>query len=253
MLSFSSATFRKSAMSEPIRLAKRVVELFSCSRREAELYIEGGWVLVDGRVVEEPQFMVARQKVELHRDASLKPLPPATILLNKPPGYSFGEGSKPALKLITPENRFQNDPSRVHLLKRHFQNLSPTLPIGSDASGLVVFTQNGTMLRKLIDDGARLEQELIVEVSGTIIAGGLKRLARGMNFNERVLPPCTVSWQNETRLRFAIKDVGPGQIRFMCEQVGLQLVSIKRIRIGRVPMSNLPLGQWRYLADQEKF
>lgn len=240
-------------MSEPIRLAKRVVELFSCSRREAELYIEGGWVLVDGRAVETPQFLVSHQKVELHPDADLKPLPPVTVLLNKPAGYAYGEGLNPALALITLENHYQNDPSGIRPLKRHFTKLSPTLPIGSDATGLVAFTQNGQMLRKLIDDGARIEQELIVEVRGTIAADGLKRMASGMTFNERVLPPCSVSWQNETRLRFAIKDVWPGQMRFMCEQAGLQMVGIKRIRIGRVPMSNLPLGQWRFLSEQEKF
>lgn len=240
-------------MSEPIRLAKRVVELFSCSRREAELYIEGGWVLVDGRVVEEPQFMVSRQKIALHPDANLNPIPPVTILLNKPAGFSFGEGVNPALALIKPENHFKNDPSGIAPLKRHFNKLSPTLPLGNDATGLVVFTQNGQMLRKLVDDGSKVEQELIVEVSGTIAADGLKRMARGMTYNERVLTPCSVSWQNETRLRFAIKNVYPGQIRFMVEEVGLELVGIKRIRIGRVPMSNLPLGQWCYLGEQEKF
>jgi len=64
-------------MTDPVRLAKRLAELVSCSRREAELYIAGGWVLVDGKVVEEPQFMVSQQKVELHPDAVLVPVMPS--------------------------------------------------------------------------------------------------------------------------------------------------------------------------------
>jgi 16S rRNA U516 pseudouridylate synthase RsuA-like enzyme len=66
-------------MPDPIRLSKRLIEQLSCSRREAELYIQGGWVLVDGQVVEEPQFKVLEQKVELHPDATLTPLAPATL------------------------------------------------------------------------------------------------------------------------------------------------------------------------------
>ena len=62
-----------------------------------------------------------------------------------------------------------------------------------------------------------------------------------------------VSWQNETRLRFALKGVKPGQIEHMCRMVNLTVVSMKRIRIGRVPMASLPAGQWRYLHDYERF
>ncbi|NQD93863.1 RNA-binding protein, partial [Pseudomonas sp. CrR25] len=71
-------------MTDPIRLSKRLIELVGCSRREAELYIEGGWVLVDGQVVEEPQFKVLAQRVELHPDAVAAPLEPVTLLLHVP-------------------------------------------------------------------------------------------------------------------------------------------------------------------------
>ena len=74
-------------MIEPVRLAKRVAELMPCSRSEAEQYIEGGWVSVDGRVVEEPQFRVAHQRVEISPDASLLGLGEVTLLLHKPAGH----------------------------------------------------------------------------------------------------------------------------------------------------------------------
>ena len=70
-------------MSEPIRLAKHLAQMLGCSRREAELYIEGGWVSVDGQVVEEPQFRVADQSVLLHPDASLQQAESLAVRLRK--------------------------------------------------------------------------------------------------------------------------------------------------------------------------
>ncbi|MGH8462689.1 MAG: S4 domain-containing protein, partial [Pseudomonas sp.] len=69
-------------MSEPTRLSKRLIELVGCSRREAELYIEGGWVTVDGTVIDEPQFKVTEQKVELQGGARAEALEPVTLLLH---------------------------------------------------------------------------------------------------------------------------------------------------------------------------
>ena len=109
------------------------------------------------------------------------------------------------------------------------------------------------MARKLIDDAATVEQEYIVEVAGELPPDGLKLLNHGLTFNGRALPPIKVSWQNETRLRFALKGVQPGQIAHMCKSVGLQVLAMKRIRIGRVSMAKLPPGQWRYLMPHERF
>jgi 23S rRNA pseudouridine2604 synthase len=234
----------------PVRLAKRLAELIPCSRREAELYIEGGWVTVDGQVVEEPQFKVSQQKVELHPEASLTPVEPVTILLHQPPGLDAGMDAN---TLIGADTRAADDPSGIHLLKRHFARLSQTAPLEANASGLLVLTQDWRVMRKLIDEAATIEQEYIVEVAGELAPDGLKRLNHGLSFNGRALPPIKVSWQNETRLRFALKAAQPGQIAHMCKSVGLTVLAMKRIRIGRVSMAKLPPGQWRYLAPHERF
>jgi len=97
-------------MTDPIRLAKRLAELVPCSRREAELYIAGGWVTVDGLVVEEPQFMVSQQKVALHPEASLIPVEPATILFHQPPSASMGADS--VQQLICADTRAAGRPLR---------------------------------------------------------------------------------------------------------------------------------------------
>lgn len=236
-------------MSEPVRLDKRLAEQLPCSRTDAQQYIEGGWVSVDGEIVEEPQTLVTTQTVELAADARLEPIEPATMLLHKPAGLEF----KDIAGLVAPSARAPGDLSEVRLLKRHFHRLTPLVPLDREASGLVVLTQDGRVWRRLTEDYAQLEQEFVVEVSGDLLPYGMQKLAHGLSYQGRALRPCKVSWQNETRLRFAIKDVQPGQLRDMCRQVGFEVVSIRRLRIGRISLSKMPVGEWRYLPVGERF
>jgi 23S rRNA pseudouridine2604 synthase len=237
-------------MPEPVRLAKRVAAMVPCSRREAEQYIEGGWVRVDGKVVEEPQFRVAgEQRVELDPGAKAANLEPVTLLLHKPAGMP----EDAARQLLSPATRAGDDDSGVRPVRRHFAQLSILVPLPAPASGLAVFSQDGRVIRKLTEDALAVEQELVAQVAGTIAEGGLARLAHGLAYEGRPLPPIKVSWQNETRLRFALKGIPPWLVEWMCAQVGLRLTGLKRIRIGRVPMAGLPEGRWRYLRAGERF
>lgn len=245
-------------MPDSVRLAQRVAELAGCTRAHAEQYIRNGWVCVDGRVVEAPQHPVAGEHVDLDPGARLEPVEPATMLLHKPAGYDTIRGNNPAAALVTPRTHWADDPSGVRLLQRHFQQLTPLVPLDAGASGLIVLSQDGRVSRRLIDDADKIEHEYLVEVSGDIAPYGLRRLNHGLAYGGRTLPPCKVSWQNETRLRFAIKSVRSGQLRDMCAQVGLDVVSIRRLRIGKVPLGKgpggaLPPGHWRFLPVGDKF
>lgn len=240
-------------MSDPVRLSKHLAALLPCSRREAEQYIAGGWVLVDGKVVEEPQFKVDAQTVTLAPGARLDPIVPATILLHLPPGHDDEDGDSIAKRLITPASRAAIDVSGIRPLKAHFSRLTLAAPLERGASGLSVFTQDHRVIRKLKDDISRIEQEIVVEVSGTLAENGLKRLGQGVRFEGRILPPAKVSWQNETRLRFALKGLCPGHISLMCQSVGLQVISMKRLRLGRVSLAKLAPGEWRYLHADARF
>jgi 23S rRNA pseudouridine2604 synthase len=237
-------------MTEPVRLAKRLAEIVPCSRREAELYIEGGWVTVDGRVVQEPQFKVLQQAIVLSPDATLAPVELVTILYHQPVGKGIG-GDAPMPVNI--DNHAGEDASGIRPLKRHFARLTVALPLDPDASGLLVLTQDWRVLRKLVDDAATVEQEYIVEVNGTLGPHGLKQLNLGTSFNARTLPAAKVSWQNETHLRFALKGAQPGQIAHLCQSVGLDVRAMKRIRVGKVSMAKLSPGTWRYLPPDVRF
>jgi len=240
-------------MTEPVRLAKRVAELRGCSRREAEQLITGGWVRVDGIVVEEPQFRVGAQGIEVDPLAAPGQAEPVTLLLHKPPGYDTLDGDRPASQLLDADTLWSEDASGIRPLKRHFAQLTLCVPLETEASGLVVFTQDWRVLRKLSEDAATLEHEVIVEVAGELAANRLKQLNRGIPYKGRTPPAIKVSWQNETRLRVALKGARPGEIAHLCEAVGLQVLSMKRIRLGRVPLGKLPAGQWRYLRGDERF
>ncbi|SDD41005.1 23S rRNA pseudouridine2604 synthase [Aquimonas voraii] len=235
------------SMSEPIRLSKRVIELTGCSRAQAERYIEGGCVSVDGEVIDRPEHPVREQRVEVDLEAIAAPLEPMTVLLHKPAGVEV------APALVAADRHWADDPSGIRPLRRHLRRLSPLLPLEHGACGLQPFTQDGRLLHRMREEGARIEQEFIVEVEGSVAAYGLHRLSHGLRFEGRTLPPCKVSWQSETRLRFAIKDVRPGQLAWMCGQVDLRLLSARRIRLGRVPLAKLPESSWRYLPRGERF
>lgn len=252
-------------MTDPVRLAKRLAQQMPCSRREAEQYIEGGWVSVDGQRVEEPMARVAdNQRVEVDPDASLLALTPVTLLLHKPAGLSAEPPAaagrvSAAQALLTAANHSPNDRSDIRCLKKHFSQLTLCTPIDPRVSGLVVWTQDWRIARKLSEDAAVIEHELTVEVQGNVSPEALHKLGRPVSERGQLLAAAKVSIgsQNEdgsrTALRFALKGERPGQVDHLCETAGLVIQSVKRIRIGRVPMQQLAPGQWRYLAAHERF
>jgi 23S rRNA pseudouridine2604 synthase len=236
---------------EGIRLAKRVAEAVPCSRAEAERYITGGWVTVDGVVVEDPATRVtALQTVALLPGAEPVDVAPVTILLHKPAGVDAAG----ALALIAPETlAAPAGAPGLRFLRRHLARLTIVTPLEPEASGLLVLSQDWRVTRRLVEDSARVEQEYVAEVTGAIADDGLQRLNASMRVQGRATAPLKASWQSEARLRLAGKDIRPGQVDAMCAAVGLTVKSLRRLRIGRVALAQLPSGRWRYLHDAERF
>jgi 23S rRNA pseudouridine2604 synthase len=240
---------------EGIRLAKRVAADMNCSRREAELLIENGSVRVDGAVVEVPQARVTpQQRVEVATGAKPEPVQVVTLLLNKPAGMAF---DAPIAKLLMPAHRSEDDTSQRPTLQRHFANQHCFTPLETGASGLIVFTQDPRIERKLVEDAGLMEYEVMVDVQGEVGPQALHRLNQSPVVDGRAMLPAKVSVnrQNEgvTGLRFAMKGAWPGQIAQMCDSVDLRIVAMKRLRVGRVSLAGLAPGEWRYLLPHEKF
>lgn len=230
------------------RLSKVVAALLPCSRREAEQYIANGWVRVNGAVVEWPQHPISDERVELDPDARLEPVLPATLIWHKPADLDATHATFPT----DASRRSPADPSPQRVLQRHFRHLELLFPLETQASGIVLLTQNAALAARLNEDHARYEQECIVEVRGDTVAGGLAALAQGVGAPAPVPKSIKVSWQSEQRLRIAAKGLHPGQLDALCAAAGLQALSIRRIRLGRLPVAGLAPGEWRYLGSEER-
>jgi 23S rRNA pseudouridine2604 synthase len=242
---------------EPPRLSRRMSELGLCSRREADEWIENGWVLVDGVVINTLGARVhPKAKFEIKAAASKHTSEAVTILLNKPadlPCEPLEDGKSAALALIHPSKRWSEDESTSSFKPTHLRRLALAGKLDADASGMLIFTQEGSVARRVTGDDARLEKEYQVRVKGELTADGLEKLRYGLSLDDVRLKPAQVSWQNEEQLRFVLRENRPRQIQRMCELVGLMVVGVKRIRVGSVSLGKLPAGQWRYLRDNERF
>ena len=242
---------------EKIRLSKLMSERGLCSRREADAFIERGWVYVDGEQITTLGTRIdPSQTITLNKKAQENQTQRVTILLNKPIGYVSGQpekGYKPAVALIIKENRFKDDKVPVTFSPVHLRGLAPAGRLDIDSQGLLVLTQDGRIAKQLIGADSETEKEYLVRVQGRLSENGLKLLNHGLELDGDKLKPAQVSWQNQDQLRFILKEGKKRQIRRMCEMVGLKVIGLKRVRIGRIKLGDLPIGQWRYLRDNEKF
>lgn len=240
-----------------MRLAKRMAVLGLCSRREADSYILKGWVKVNGQVAtEKGQKVTEKDQITLSPQAQQQQNNRVTILLNKPVGYVSAQpekGYKAAAELITPQNQWAEDKSRIRFNEFHKYGLAPAGRLDIDSVGLLVLTQDGRVAKQLIGEHSGIEKEYLVRVTGKIAANGLRLLNHGLSLDGEKLRPAKVTWQNEDQLRFILKQGKKRQIRRMCELVGLHVVGLKRIRMGNIHLGKLPPGKWRYLRPDEKF
>ena len=257
-----------------VRLNKRMADLGLCSRREADEWIARGWVVVNGEPAQMGWPVPHDARVEVLPQAQHQQNARVTIVLNKPMGYVSGQpedGHESAAVLVQGERRWREDPNRSrHYAPEHSRGLAPAGRLDIDSIGLLVLTQDGRVARTLIGEDSDVEKEYLVRVQwapngpqGEGVVGEnvqavfprdrLALLRHGLSLDDQALKPAQVDWQNPEQLRFVLTEGKKRQIRRMCEQVGLHVVGLKRIRIGRVVLGQLPVGQWRYLGANERF
>jgi 23S rRNA pseudouridine2604 synthase len=247
-------------MSKPVRLSKRMSELGLASRREADEWIERGWVRVDGAPAVLGQKVTEANVIAIDRAASAEQAERVTILVNKPIGYVSGQaedGYEPAVVLIKPENRWNEDRSPIKFQRSQLKSLVPAGRLDIDSTGMLILTQDGRVAKTLIGENSPIEKEYLVRVQsmrgGRLPDSDLRLLNHGLSLEGQALKPAKVWWQNEDQLRFILREGKKRQIRRMCELVGLHVVALKRIRIGEVLLGDLPIGAWRYLGERETF
>lgn len=254
---------------EGVRLNKRMADLGLCSRREADAWIERGLVRVNGQVAEMGMRVGVHDRIAIERQAQQQQAQLATFLLHKPVGYVSAQaedGHTPAVTLIQAKNQWRGDTSGRRFQPGMLRGLAPAGRLDIDSVGLLVLTQDGRIARQLIGEDSELEKEYLVrvvydgpqgrvtqDVQQAFPSQQLALLRHGLQLDGKALKPAAVSWQNPEQLRFVLKEGKKRQIRRMCEQVGLQVVGLKRVRMGRVMLGHLPEGQWRLLLPHERF
>jgi 23S rRNA pseudouridine2604 synthase len=244
-----------------LRLSKRMSELGIASRREADEWIALGYVRVDDRIVSElGSRVMPHQRVTIDAKAKFQQAQRVTVLINKPVGYVSGQaedGYEPAVVLVTPDRLWREDRSGTRFLRSHLNHLVPAGRLDIDSVGLLILTQDGRVAKQLIGEDSEVEKEYLVRVASLDPRGlsdsGLALLRHGLELDGEALRPAQVEWVNDDQLRFVLTQGKKRQIRRMCEAVGLQVLGLKRVRIGNVMLGDLPTGQWRYLRADEAF
>jgi 23S rRNA pseudouridine2604 synthase len=244
-----------------MRLSKRMSELGIASRREADEWIAKGYVRVDDQIVSELGSRVQpHQRITIDAKAKFMQAQRVTVLVNKPVGYVSGQaedGYEPAVVLVTPANQWREDRSGTRFLREHLKSLVPAGRLDIDSVGLLILTQDGRVAKQLIGEDTEVEKEYLVRVAmpdgKRLPDAGLALLRHGLELDGEALRPAQVEWVNDDQLRFVLRQGKKRQIRRMCEAVGLQVLGLKRVRIGAVMLGDLPPGQWRYLRADESF
>ncbi len=254
---------------ELIRLNKRLADLGFCSRREADSWIERGWVQVNGQTAGMGVKVSPQDQVRVDKKAENQQQQLATILLHKPIGFVSAQaehGYETAASLIEPRSLWlppEVKPSQARRFSPQIlRGLAPAGRLDIDSTGLLVLTQDGRVAKSIIGEQSDISKEYLVRVSWQgqerdiaqrFPATELALLRHGLSLDGQALKPAQVDWQNGEQLRFVLTEGKKRQIRRMCEAVGLRVIGLKRIRIGRIMLGNLPLGAWRFLLPHERF
>jgi len=242
-------------MSE-IRLSKLMADRGLCSRREADKLIQKGLVRVDNNVISKLGTRVdPNANISLSPEAIRARERLVTLIVNKPPGYVSTQPEKGYLdvrSLIIPTNQYVSSHQSENDLVRS-KSLHTAGRLDIDSSGLVVLTQDGTIVRRLIHPSHPVSKEYIVTVKGVITESAIENLREGLVLDGRRLRQAEVFQTKVDQLKIVLRQGRNRQIRRMCELVELEVRSLVRIRIGNLCLDDLPRGKWRFMTRDESF
>lgn len=240
-----------------------------CSRREADEWIARGWVFVNGELACMGQRVQPDDHIHIDKSAYVVQEQQVTFLLHKPVGYVSGQpedGHPSAASLIGNHNRWKGDKKPMRFLPRQLRGLAPAGRLDIDSTGLLVLTQDGRIARQIIGERSTIDKEYLVRVTYATAQGVVREnvqavfppeklalLRHGLELDGQTLQRAQVDWQNPEQLRFVLTEGKKRQIRRMCEVVDLHVTHLKRVRIGKIMLGDLPVGQWRFLQAGETF
>lgn len=220
-----------------IRLNKYLSEAGICSRREADKLIEQGTVTIDGRRAEAGMKVGPGQIVKVGKKTVSLQDEMVVLVVNKPRGIVCTEERRERDSIV----RFLNYPVRITYVGR----------LDKDSEGLLLMTNNGDIINKMMRAGNRHEKEYKVTVDKPVTEEFLRKMSEGVPILDTVTRPCKTEKIGKYKFKIILTQGLNRQIRRMCEALGYQVKELCRTRVMNIELGNLKPGQYRNLTDEE--
>lgn len=227
------------SQSKGIRLNKYIADSGICSRRQADKYIEQGHVFLNGKRARIGDLVFARDKVRVN-GLELEPREEEDLIfiaLNKPVGITSTTEKNVRDNIID----FVNHSTRIFPIGR----------LDKDSQGLILLTNNGDIVNKILRAGNEHEKEYIVTVDKPLTESVIQGMSNGVPMLGVMTKKCKIEQIAANTFKIILVQGLNRQIRRMCEHFGYEVLKLERIRIMNLKLKGLPLGEWRDLTDQE--
>lgn len=222
---------------EGIQINKYISNSGFCSRREAEKLIEQARVTINDEMVLLTARVFPGDVVAIDGEKIKNKQKPIYIALNKPVGVTSTTDETDKSNII----RFMNHPKRIFPVGR----------LDKDSEGLILLTNDGDIVNKILRAGNNNEKEYVVSVDKELTTEMIKQMGNGVKILGERTKPCYIRQEGQRRFRIILKQGLNRQIRRMCAEFGYKVKDLKRIRIMHIQLGNLAVGKWRYLSPAE--
>jgi len=222
---------------EGIQINKYISNSGFCSRREAEKLIEQARVTINDEMVLLTARVFPGNVVAIDGEKIKNKQKPIYIALNKPVGVTSTTDETDKSNII----RFMNHPKRIFPVGR----------LDKDSEGLILLTNDGDIVNKILRAGNNNEKEYVVSVDKELNPEMIRQMGNGVKILGERTKPCYIRQEAPRRFRIILKQGLNRQIRRMCAEFGYKVKDLKRIRIMHIQLGNLATGKWRYLTPAE--
>ena len=225
-------------MDEKIRINKYLSEAGICSRREADRMIEEGRITVNGKKAESGQKVsledeVCADNIPVHKNEKK-----VLLLFNKPRG-------------IVCSTKQQFDETTVTDYLDYPLRVYPVGRLDKESQGLLLLTNEGDLVNKIMRAGNYHEKEYFVTVNKPVDREFVRRMSKGVPVLDTVTRPCRVVQTGECSFRIILTQGLNRQIRRMCEYFGYQVTRLERVRVMNIELGNLKSGEYREVTGRE--
>lgn len=228
---------KKQDSDQGIQINKYISNSGFCSRREADKLVEDARVTINDDIALPTSRVQTGDIVAIDGEKIKSKQRPIYIALNKPIGVTSTTDMSDKTNII----RFMNHPKRIFPVGR----------LDKDSEGLILLTNDGDIVNKILRSSNNNEKEYVVTVDKELTHEMIKQMGTGVRILGEVTKPCYIRQEGQRRFRIILKQGLNRQIRRMCETFGYKVKTLKRIRIMHIHLGNLATGKWRYLTPQE--